>query len=206
MRGSLRISLIAVVSCAVIFRSKACDADTIVYGTWYGVESYSITDYDPFGMLVGESSGSNVPAYLGITLDSSDSLDMVISNNSVPDLSILSVTGPVYTPFGPTSASAEVSEYQSFYPYAEIYIDGNYALTYTSILPDGQIDTSTGGAVADLASIEVFADGSQELVQALFISVPEPSSLVMAAPAFLIILIFAPIRSLGRRLPCAMPI
>jgi len=99
--------------------------------------------------------------------------------------------------FGPQSGSgsANVNDYPGGY---EI---GNFFLTYQSILPDGMIDTSAGGAVADITLASDDPNGLPQIFYASFQTVPEPGSLAQAATGVLLTAIFACVRRFcsGRR-------
>jgi len=183
MTKTQKLSLIValtLLSATSLTRSSHAGA---VYGTWSGGETV-ITQEFLYGQYLGTSYRTNIPATCCISYDSgADALSMSIND--------MSFWGQVRYPqtvfFGPESASGSVSV--NNYPGGGGA--GDFFLTYRSILPDGTIDTSIGGAVADITLDEVGPDGTGNVYHASFQSVPEPSSIVQAASGVLLIAIFA---------------
>ena len=92
--------------------------------------------------------------------------------------------------FGPTSANGSLLpvrglDGQSF---------GNFAVSYEAILPDGNIVVGDGNALADLTEI-TFGENGETITFASFSNIPEPSSIVMATSATLLILAWPILRA-----------
>ena len=99
-------------------------------------------------------------------------------------------------PFGPSSASGVISDIHNL---DRQYVVGHFTLSYPSVLPDGAIDTSYGDALGDITGGMQDVYGTGFRFSYSFFIVPEPSSIVQAASAILIIGILAQLRRLGRR-------
>jgi hypothetical protein len=169
---------VAAISCP---RSHAQD----VYVTWQGTVSYDVEEFAN-GQLVGYYSGSYA-GQLGLDYyDSPQILSMSLSGTFG-----YSFYGYLSDPFGPTSASGTLIGAIGGYYGPPI---GDFAATYTSILPDGMIDTTGGQAVADITATIGDPSGTGEIYVGSFVSaaaVPEPSSIAQAATAILIIAVVA---------------
>jgi hypothetical protein len=158
-----------------------------VYGSWTGFETFEISVYE-FGQQqpIDVFSGSG-PATLTIGADF-----MEIGT-------IWGQGGVFINPSGPTSASGGI-EFMDGPGGSSL---GNFFVTYQSILPDGQIDVGNGTAVADLTSGFFYSlpnNGLGETIGfATFTTVPEPSSIVPAALAVLVIAVVAWMRGFCRR-------
>ena len=163
-----------------------------VYGSWTGFETFEISVYK-IGQQqpIGGFSGSG-PATLTIGADF-----MEIGT-------IWGQGGVSIDQLGPTSASGGFGA--NYGPGG--FGSGNFFVTYQSILPDGQIDVGNGTAVADLTAgyyylVPGTTPGSYELGEtvsfATFTTVPEPSSIVPAALAVLVIAVVARMRGFCRR-------
>jgi hypothetical protein len=159
-----------------------------VEGVWGGVYSYQTTISQP--LMPPETFSGTGPA------------DFVLSQIGGTDwqMSFVALT-PQFTagvyvpgilspadPFGPTSATASLLPYGG--PSGASF--GNFSVTYDLILPGGQLVVGTGGAIADLTSIEYNSDLSQTFTFATFTGiVPEPSSIVPGGTAIAVIALVA---------------
>jgi hypothetical protein len=171
-----------------------------ISGTWDGVVSYSIQD-----LVLGQPTNSYSGSFLGVmTLDysvSNDELLMYIGSNPFPIPSDEEVVGYLHPgSFGPNGAGGTV--YGTIYPgegnWEGRYLPlGQFSASYPSILPDGTIDTSYGSAVGDISGVSGNVWGTGYSFSISFSTIPEPSSIVLAASALLIIGIFAWVRRSG---------
>ena len=151
-----------------------------VYGTWTGIETFDTQVYSN-GQLVSDTSGSNVPATF-----STEYYDF--ANVLSVSINALSLDGYYSSsPFGADSASGTLLVNSGYFGYNV----GNFALSYQSILPNGQIDVGAGMAVADITIIDVDGNGNGEIDFASFQSIPEPSAIVLAATAVPLIVFLA---------------
>ena len=152
-----------------------------IYGGWTGLETVQ-AEYFVNGQIVGYSTTYTYPATLGVSYENYN-LAISIDNDSLSS-SNNSVT------FGPTSGTGSLEVYIGYYGFDL----GGFFATYAGILPDGQIDTSGGNAVADLSLINLNYNGTGEIDQVSFNSagsLPEPSAIVLAAPALAVVLALA---------------
>jgi hypothetical protein len=160
-----------------------------LYGSWNGFETFEISVYkNGQQQPVGGFSGSG-PATLTIGADFMEIGTIWGQGQNLP-----------IDQFGPTSASGGYN----FNVGPGGFSSGNFFVTYQSILPDGQIDVGNGTAVADLTSTFHYPiPGPSELGEtvgfATFTTVPEPSSIVPAALAVLVIAVVAWMRGFCRR-------
>jgi hypothetical protein len=160
----------------------------LISGTSIGVDSMSSVVYMN-GQVVGESSGSDLPEVLDVAF-----VDPLLFH---AQMSIGDVEGNEGSLFGPAisytlspqnaSASANLHGENSD-------LGGCFDVSYQSNLPDGSIDTSGGFAVADIG-FESF-EHNRSTYTIGFISfqgkaVPRPSSLLLAATASLMAVVFA---------------
>ncbi len=192
-----RAVLIAVLAFLLALSVPRSSTAGEIYGTWDGIVTYSFQDFEN-GQPTYSSSGS----YLGVmTLQASEStheLSMYITAVSQPFSGQLLVGGLAPGTFGPNAASGTVVGLiypGDVYPYSGPFY-GNFSITYQSIFPDGQIDTSNGMAVGDIMENYSSPEGNGENSSLYFYSVtiPEPSSMVLAASAILLIGIFERVR------------
>jgi hypothetical protein len=115
----------------------------------------------------------------------------IVLGASLPDFSPsymamgdLGPLGPAADPFGPNAASGTF--YGDAYP-GPGYLGApivNYAVNYSSIFPGGIIHTSGGVANADVSGLTIGPTGDGAVFFFSFQSVPEPSSLALAAIGF----------------------
>lgn len=150
-----------------------------ITGTWNGIVSYQI-QYVVDGTPTDVSSGS----YMGQMVVTGDPLGgfATISINGVQGLQVTGNTNPI-DPFGPTYGAATVIGEPITYAGPSV---ADFAASYRSILPDGTIDTSVGFAQGDIFENTADTNGTGELIQLSFSSVPEPPSIVTAASALFI--------------------
>jgi hypothetical protein len=158
-----------------------------LYGSWNGFETFEISVYkNGQQQPVGGFSGSG-PATLTIGADFIEIGD------------IFGQGGVSFDQLGPTSASG----LYNFFDGPGGFTSGNFFVTFQSILPDRQIDVGNGTAVADLTSGFFYGlpDGGvgETVGFATFTTVPEPSSIVPAALAVLVIGVIAWMRGFCRR-------
>jgi hypothetical protein len=198
MTKTQRVRLIAVlIFYSAISLPGSSYAQQTVSGVWFGVESFTSVVYIN-DQIVGESSGINVPAYLAVEFYGSyygSEMAISIRDFSGDDIGFVGFAYP--QTFGPQGAEG----------YANLYggngsAEANFDLTYQAILLDGSIDTSGGFAVADINDLSYNSNsGSYTVSFASFqsVSVPEPSSLVLAASGILIVSIFAWMRGFTGR-------
>jgi hypothetical protein len=159
-----------------------CAQPVTAYGSWNGYYTYSETSYDQFGNVTGTYS-SGGPATLYVDFYGP-------LNTPFEDQAIL--FGPPgfdgqeigVTSFGPTSATgfAFAGGRGSF--------EENFDVTYASILPGGQIDTTGGFAVADFLRDEDDALPGQiftSFVSFNTANAPEPSAIVPMAIGALVV-------------------
>lgn len=199
MTRTQRLILVAALACvATVLPARSSHGQygqVTAYGTWQGIEDFSITFLDQFDNPVGGYTES-VPTTLTV--------EFFANNNAT-------VTSPVGFPYGfrpqpyvvatlgPTGASgsAFAGGYAGF--------DGNFDLTYAGILPDGQIDTFGGFAVADFsASLAPSAGIGQPYFyfasfQGAGQALPEPAALAQVAIGVAVIAAFIGIRSYRAR-------
>ncbi len=180
------LALIAAISLLCIFSpTRPCLAQTTAYGTWYGIEDYSITYYDQYGNITGGYSES-IAATLIVEFGSYGAI----------------VGGPIgfnpqfytVTSFGPTSASG------STFAGGLAGFSGNFDLTYQSILPDGEIVVGDGFAVADFSAYTdpyFFGSGYSEFAsfEGTAPPAPEPPALAQIAIGVVVIAAFVGIRT-----------
>ena len=172
----------------------------VAYGTWEGYATYTETDYDQMGNVIGVYSTSGLSALnVGIFNNTFGSLEYFSGTVSGP----LGFSGPLgvtlggqYSDynysvfsFGPTSASGGdfAGGYAGF--------DGYFDVTYQSILPDGEMDTRGGFAVAQYSGNTDLGYESPYIAwSASFTSVPEPSSIVPMAIGAVVVATWVVIR------------
>ena len=153
-----------------------------VYGSWSGVVTVTTMEYLN-GQNLGITETGYYPAPFSLSYDS-DTDDLTISINGTE---INGEPYPVF--FGPQNADG------SIYLFFNL-LDGNgwagdFFVTYKSILPGGMIDTSTGGAVADITVFGLDGTGSGDVTYTAFSTVPEPSSIALGALSILLVAISA---------------
>jgi hypothetical protein len=185
MSKTQRLSLIA----ALVFFSafslpRSSDAGS-VSSAWIGVESFNTAVYRD-GQLVSQSSGINVPAEMWITFTYPD---LVYAQLSMADIyrDDFSVSGFVSNQsVTPNSASGFIFSYGG-----PSVAGANFEMSFQSIQPDGSVE---GGYASAYMGFDVTNIGSTtRTVGSVWFQgqgLPEPSSLVLAATASLIILIF----------------
>jgi hypothetical protein len=198
MTKTERVRLIAVlIFFSAISLSGSSYAQQTVSGEWFGVESFTSVVYIN-DQIVGESSGINVPAYLAVDFYGTyygARMIFSIGDFSGDDFGFVGYAMPLT--FGPQGAEGSANIYGG-----NGSAEANFDLTYQAILSDGSIDTSGGFAVADIDDVSFNSDLSTYTVSfASFesVSVPEPSSLVLAASGILMVSIFASIRGFTGR-------
>jgi hypothetical protein len=168
-----------------------------VEGTWTGVETYSIVQIpDSTGQPVPIAGGTDQPSALTIISDpgsfSMSIQDLEYPLNQFSNITFSGLSGV----FGSTAGSGGG------------YSDGfsvSFSVTYASISADGTISNSPYGiSVADAGlDIRYGGEGSgEEIINYGFqtLAVPEPSSVVLAALAVLVIGIIAWMRGVRLRL------
>ncbi len=176
----------------------------VAYGTWNGYATYTETDYDPYGNVINQFSQ-----------DGSSQLDLDIYATTDPDYApfYATVTGPpgflsnlgylqpvLYgVSFGPTSASG------SGFTGALFGVLGDFDVSYLGILPDGQINTTGGFAVADISGLTYPPAGPAAYISffASFQSVPEPTAIVPMAIGAIVVATAVAIRRRRARKPLA---
>jgi hypothetical protein len=159
---------------------QPCSAQITAHGEWTGSWSYSVTDYDQYGNVVGGYSASG-QGTLYVDINASFGSGGFLGSAYVDWPYPVFLQEPwIVDTFGPTGASGEVSAG------GPAGFDGFFDLAYQSIRPDGQIVTLGGFAVADFTGgIRYFPspEGYQEFTS--FQSgpqvLPEPSALVELA-------------------------
>lgn len=154
-----------------------CAQQPVSYGTWSGYETYTETDYDQWGNVIGVYSWAG---------NSSLTVDII---GPAPDF-YATVAGPLgfspyayydVTSFGPMSAIGYASAGGA------AGYEGDFDLSYPFIHPDGQIEDAGGFADADFSGNTFFAYGFEpySMWSASFnsfsYSVPEPSAIVPMA-------------------------
>jgi PEP-CTERM motif len=166
----------------------------IVTGVWSGTESFTTMDYFDT-TVIGQSSGSNVPAELTLQFY------FPARGAEIPFFLGMSLTG--FQPSNPFSGYHDFFEFNSQvangFTYSTVYhgvtFSGNFLVTYQADFSDGFIDTSGGSAVADATILTSSTSGYDSLSFVSFqSSVPEPSSLALATSGLLALLVFAGIR------------
>jgi hypothetical protein len=195
MTKTQKLILIPALTCfCAVALPPSSDADS-VFGTWTGVESFSEVVSGIDGQIISESSGSNIPAVLSISFASfypgslqPQRIDMSVFGDS--GFSISGQPSSGMPTLGPQIADGYVVPFQQGHGQEFVY----YALTYQSILPDGSIDITGGSAEATMRYSyydELYGNSGNGFVSFQSQSVPEPSSIVLAAIASLMIFIFA---------------
>jgi hypothetical protein len=200
MMKTQRVRLIAVlIFFSALSLPGSSYAQQIDSGTWIGVESYNTTFYGADQMIIGETSGSNIWTTFN--------LEFLYFSSDLPIAGIAMSVGSFSIPFtvldsnlqlyGPQEASGSMNT-DIYHAYDDT---GNFFVTYQAILPDGSIDTTGGVADADMNLVITNTSGAAERVFVEFQgeSVPEPSSLVLAASGILIVSIFAWMRGFTGR-------
>lgn len=163
-----------------------------ISGTWNGLVSYNIQTYVDL-MLTGTVAGTS-GGQMSLGYDSGElSITISSSTPSIGEYRIIGDQGlgPVPNPFGPNGGSG--------FFYGDLYPDSgfgdeflaNFSVSYPSILPDGSINTTSGFADGDVSGNTFGPLASGEVFFVSFSTVPEPSSLVLAASALLIAGVFA---------------
>ncbi len=153
-----------------------CAQQPVFYGTWNGYATYTETDYDQWQNVIG-----------GYSWAGNSTLTLEIFQDFPGSYTATASGGPAFnqnldfevTSFGPTSASG----YDGGGGPAGF--GASFDVTYQSILPDGQFDTTVGFAVADYSGDTYFGYGTQpyKVWFASFSggSLPEPSAIVPMA-------------------------
>jgi hypothetical protein len=186
MKKTQKRSLIAALTLLSAISLTRSSQGGTVYGSWTGDETLTIfTSEFVDGQFVFSYKTTSSPATFSLSYDTcSEQLSM-----SINDMSIAGVVNPPATVyFGPESASGSVILSYPGTPAGDSV--GDFFVTYQSILPDGTIDTSIGGAVADI-TLDYLLEGVGEIFYASFQTVPEPWSIVQAASGVLLIAVFA---------------
>jgi hypothetical protein len=201
MTKTQRVRLIAVLIffSAISLPGSSYAQQQIDSGTWIGYASYSITVYNYEQMITSETSGSNLWTSFSLEFrDIPDSsiagIGMSIGSFSIP----FTIMDSELRSYGPQNASGSMDSDI----YHEYYDNGNFAVSYQAILPDGFIDTTGGFAVADMNVIDVdnlTGATTNAIISFQGAGVPEPSSLVLAASGILIVSIFAWMRGFTGR-------
>jgi hypothetical protein len=177
MARTQRSILIAAISLLCLFSlPQAATAQTIASGTWSGWADYSVTYYDG-------SPGYSFSEYTTLTVGFRSYDDAYVAGP--PGFGTVEYD---VTSFGLTSASGFTFA-GGLAPFS-----GNFDISYQSILPDGQIDTTGGFAVADYTAGlpgEPFVGYYYASFQS---AVPEPLALVQVAIAAIVIAAFVGIR------------
>jgi len=174
-----RLGLIAGLTFCLALSLPCSSTAGDINGTWNGVVSFSIQDYQNL-QLVGSSSGS-VAGQMSLAYDSSvHTMSMSIGEFQI-------IGDQLFDPFGPNAATGTMFGDVSPGPGYDGAPIGNYSVDYLSILPDGSIDASSGFAAGDLSIVTLTPFGTGEIIFLSFHTVPEPSSIVLAAPAVLAI-------------------
>ena len=163
----LAISLLSLLSLPKL----TCAQQTVAYGTWSGYATYTETDYDQFGNVIGGySSAGNSALSVDIT-------------RYLPNVYVATVPGPPgFLPsagydvrsFGPTSAVGFT------FSGGEAGFMGSFDVTYQSILPDGE--AMGGFAIADFSGDTFFGYGVPYIECAASFKggdTPEPSAIVL---------------------------
>jgi hypothetical protein len=155
-----------------------------ISGTWDGAIYLTVENF-----VNAQYVGSTSTYFLGqmsLVYDPAGSMSMTITTPlSIGDFLLI---GPQSSdPFGTNSASGTVSGVFYPDPARGPPPTGDFFVTYRSILPDGSIDTSTGTANGDIIDIVADTNGTGQLFDLNFATIPEPPSIVPAAFAFLII-------------------
>jgi len=185
------LSLIAALTFfSALWLPRPSDAGS-VYGTWSGVETGYAQEYLN-GHFLGTTYLSPMPATLYISYDPSQPfVDVDINSKFSVDMSGISITGAPID-FGPESASGSIFGGYGYYGLSPV---ANYFVNYESILPDGMLVTGGDSAVADITYLNLDGNRTGGVLFFSFQTVPEPSSIVPAASAVLMIVIFAWTRS-----------
>jgi len=177
----------------------SCRAD-VIYGTWIGSESQITYEFVNGNFISTEQSG--FPATFFISYDSSaDTVFMSVTDTNNTSIGFSLYAEDVSVPpdsvsFGPQSASGSVVVGNPTLPVGESF--GDFFLTYNAILPSGMIDTSTGGAVADMSINDVDPLGNGDFYGVGFQSTPEPASIVQVVSGSLFVAILAWMRRARR--------
>jgi hypothetical protein len=191
MTKTQRVRLIAVlIFFSAISLPGSSYSEQIYSGTWTGVESYSTIFYGANQMITSETSGSNIWTSFSLEFrlipDSTVvGIGMSIGNFSIP----FTLPDSHIQFYDPQDASGSMN----IDIYHEYDDSGNFFVSYQAILPDGSIDTTGGFADADMTILFANTSGPVEraFIEFQSVSVPEPSSLVLAASGILMVSIFA---------------
>jgi len=162
-------------------------------GEWSGVYSFQTTIIQA-GMPPVFYSGGGTATF---SLYDVEGLDWEMAVQ--PSSGSLTYVGGILSPpdpFGPNSASGSLIPFPGY-----LYGFGNFFVTYESILPDGLLDVGYGSAVADITTI-YNTPTEQETTFVSFTTAPEPTSIVHAALAVIVIAVVASMRAFRKR-PCA---
>jgi hypothetical protein len=163
-----------------------------VTATWNGHYSYEIQYYDIYGHFIGTSVGGG-PTTLSIFFEyyppDIDSFSiMTIGNFGVSG--IIDAGGS----FGPQNAQGGI---------VNIYLpesneSGYFDVNFQSILSNGVMDTTDSSAVADITLLDYNGGSGFQFSFVSFATVPEPSSIVVAATAFSALATWGVVRRLFR--------
>ncbi len=186
-RGLGLIAALAFFSAVSLPRSS-CAGE--IHGDWYGAVTFDIVQYG-----AGPPISSSGAYYGEMSLDYIDTpaeqeLSMTIGGYTIigGQFANPSLFFP-NNPFGANSASGSV--FGTVFPGPGYlgYPVGNFAVNYQSIPPDGSIDTSSGYADGDMFLAIGHPILFGETIFVSFQTVPEPSSIVLAGAALLMIMI-----------------
>ena len=180
MKTATRLSLMVLLTCLLTLTLARPTSAGTIYGTYSGLESFYVEDIVG-GNMVFYQAADNFPVIMNVTYDT---VMGVIAVDINPQGGISEGYGAEAAPaFDPQSASGTAG-----YP-GDIM---NYFLTYSSILPDGMIDTTNGTAAVDITLFTPFFAGNDQGGQQINFyefdaAVPEPSSIVQALAGILIL-------------------
>jgi hypothetical protein len=197
MTKAQRPCLVAAVALlSVILTPRSTHGGTI-YGSWTGVENYSVVYYTDF-QVSGGVQASWVPTVLTIESD---------TNTLTGSIDVTPVS-PSYMGFGwdqdqftahffPTNAVADFFGGDGEHS----LINGNFSAMYQGIAPDGEIIPLPNGGDAQLEVSEFFQNdlGTGYSYTVEFFTVPEPPSIVHALGGLLVVSVFWQLRAVSAR-------
>jgi hypothetical protein len=193
MTKTQKLGLLAAAMLIALSHSRSSNAQ-LIEGVWTGVESFETTVFQPFQPPVTYSASGPATFVFGnfIAGGGPDFNFDMHGDFSGSDVSGAGFLDPAV--FGPNSASGTLFSFGG----SPVMTVMNFALSYESILPNGEIDVGAGVALVDITQISNL-DGVTSDTFATFETVPEPPSIVPAVLAVLVIAAVACTRGFWRR-------
>jgi hypothetical protein len=178
----MKRAVLTVAALALVYGAGQVPAGEI-HGTWYGLVTFQTETWNEQAQPIYSSGSYFADMSLSYTTKNN------ILNYIIGDYEIIGSAAYPGITFGPTSASGSAEG--NIYPgpaYGDLIAHGIFDVNYQSILPDGSIDTSNGSAEGSMY-IPFGHPGYPQasITNVSFGTVPEPSSVALAATALLMI-------------------